>query len=145
MTPYYDWDDSESINYYEPTMVVEFRQLESTDKDCNTEDMRVFMVYDVDEELMYVYGSRKSESHKNQVEFVKTFDTDDQLYDFLNVIMGFDDGYKVNTSVHYMDGLSDYSGFDDFVEHASRTNEISGYNREKMTKKRFKKYMSVLF
>jgi hypothetical protein len=145
MTSYYDWDDSESVNYYEPTMVVEFRQLESTDKDCDTEDMRVFMVYDYDEELMYVYGSRKSESHRNQTEFVKTFDTSDQLYDFLTVIMGFDDGYKVNTSVHYMDGLSDYSGFDDFARNASRTNEISGYNREKMTKKRFNKYMSVLF
>jgi regulation of enolase protein 1 (concanavalin A-like superfamily) len=125
-------------------MVVEFRQLESTDKDCQTEDMRVFMVYDEDEDLMYVYGSRKSESHRNQVEFVKTFDTDDQLYDFLNVIMGFDEKHRVNTSVHYMDGLSDYSGFDDFVRNASRTNEISGYNREKMTKKRFKQYISVL-
>ena len=145
MTSYYDWDDSESVNYYEPTMVVEFRQLESTDKDCDTEDMRVFMVYDEDEELMYVYGSRKSESHRNQVEFVKTFDTYDQLYDFLNIIMGFDEGYKVNTSVHFMDGLTDYSGFDDFARNASRTNEISGYNREKMSKKRFNKYMSVLF
>lgn len=145
MTSYYDWDDSESVNYYEPTMVVEFRQLESTDKDCDTEDMRAFIVYDEDEELMYVYGSRKSESHRNQVEFVKTFDTYDQLYDFLNIIMGFDEGYKVNTSVHFMDGLTDYSGFDDFARNASRTNEISGYNREKMTKKRFNKYMSVLF
>jgi hypothetical protein len=145
MSSYYYWDESESVKYYEPTMVVEFRQLESTDKNCQTEDMRVFMVYDEDEDLMYVYGSRKSESHGNQVEFVKTFDTSDQLYDFLTVIMGFDDGYKVNTSVHYMDGLSDYSGFDDFARNASRTNEISGYNREKMTKKRFNKYMSVLF
>ena len=85
MTSYYYWDESESVKYYEPTMVVEFRQLESTDKDCETEDMRVFMVYDEDEDLMYVYGSRKSESHMNQVEFVKTFDNDDQLYDFLNV------------------------------------------------------------
>jgi hypothetical protein len=145
MSSYYYWDESESVKYYEPTMVVEFRQLESTDKNCNIEDMRVFMVYDEDEDLMYVYGSRKSESHRNQVEFVKAFDTSDQLYDFLTVIMGFDDGYKVNTSVHFMDGLTDYSGFNDFVRNASRTNEISGYNREKMTKKRFNKYMSVLF
>lgn len=144
MTPYYYWDDSESVKYYESTMVVEFRQLESTDKDCDKEDMRVFMVYDEDEDLVYVYGSRKSESHRNQVEFVKAFETDDQLYDFLNVIMGFDEKHRVNTSVHYMDGLSDYSGFDDFVKNASRTNEISGYNREKITKKRFKQYMSVL-
>ena len=144
MTSYYYWDESESVKYYEPTMVVEFRQIESTDKDCQTEDMRVFMVYDEDEDLMYVYGSRKSESHRNQVEFVKAFETDDQLYDFLNVIMGFDEKHRVNTSVHYMDGLSDYSGFDDFVRNASRTNEISGYNREKMTKKRFKQYISVL-
>ncbi len=145
MSSYYYYDESESVKYYEPTMVVEFRQLERTDKNCDTEDMRAFIVYDDEEDLIYVFGSRKSDTHRNQAEFVKKFDTHDQLYDFLNIIMGFDNKHRINTSVHFMPDLTDYSGFDDFVRNASRTNEISGYNREKMTKKRFKQYMSVLF
>ena len=127
-------------------MVVEFRQLESLDENCSVEDMRVFLLYDEDEDLIYVYGSRKSEDYPGLVEFVKTFDSESHAYDFLNVIMGFDAGFFVNTSVYYMDGLTDYSGFDDLSKKAvSKKIEISGYDRQTMSKKAFKKYMSILF
>ena len=59
--------------------------------------------------------------------------------------MGFDKGYQVNTSVYCMSGLTNMSLFDDFVENASRKCEISGYDREKMSKRKFRKYMSVLY
>jgi hypothetical protein len=143
MSPYYD--EQTDTTYYDTTMVVEFRQLESLDEDCDAEDMRVFLLYDEDEDLIYVYGSRKSKDYPGLVDFVKTFDSESHAYDFLNVIMGFDAGFLVNTSVYYMDGLTDYSGFDDLSNNASRKIEISGYDGQKMSKKAFKKYMSVLF
>ena len=40
MSPYYD--ETTETTYYDTTMVVEFRQLESLDEDCDAEDMRVF-------------------------------------------------------------------------------------------------------
>ena len=134
-----------NTTYYDSTMVVELRQLENLDENCVVEDMRVFLLYDEDNDLFYIYGSRKSANHPGLVDFVKTFDSVSHAYDFLNIIMGFDIGLLVNTSVYFMDGLTNYSEFDDFSKIASRKNEISGYDRQKMTRKKFKKYMSVIF
>jgi hypothetical protein len=138
-------DYSAETFYYDPTMVIEFRQLESQDATCQIEDMRIFLIYDETDDLIYAYGSRKSNAYPNLVDFVKCFECEDSLYDFLNIMMGFDKGYSVNTSVYYMSGLTNQSYFDDFVENTSKKNEITGYDREKMSRRKFHKYMSVLY
>ena len=68
MTSYYD--EETETSYYENTIVVEFRQIE---RDTNKVDMRVFMLYDAEDELMYLYGSRKSNEFQNYTNFLKKF------------------------------------------------------------------------
>lgn len=140
----YYYDEETDVKYYDPAMVVEFRQLENLDEDCDVEDMRVFLTYDEDDDLIYIYGSRKSDEF-DRVEFSKSFDSESHAYDFLNILLGLGDGYRVNTSVYCMSNLTDYSTFDDFVENSSSNAEISGYNRQRITLKKFRRYMSVLF
>lgn len=137
----YYYDEQTETKYYEPTMVIEFRQIESKDSDCDVEDMHAFIIYDYEEDLIYVFGSRK----KDSAQFVKAFDSEKHAYEFLDIMMGFDRGYFINTSVYYMSDLTDYSKFDDFAEKAIRKDEISGYDRELMTLKKFRKYLSVIF
>ena len=141
----YYCDTPTNVKYYDPVMVVEICQIESRKPGKPiVEDMRVFLVHDAEDDLICVYGSRKSEND-NYVDFMKTFDSESHAYDFLNVMMGFDGGYRCNTSVHYMSNLTDYSMFDDFVQNVCKKSEISGYDNVKMSKKRFRKYMSVIF
>lgn len=137
----YYYDEQTETKYYEPTMVIEFRQIESKDPDCDVEDMHAFIMYDDEEDLIYVFGSRK----KDSVQFIKSFDSEKHAYDFLEIMMGFDRGYFINTSVYYMSNLTDYSGFDDFSKNAIKHDELSGYDRELMTLKKFRKYLSVIF
>lgn len=141
----YYYDNPTNVKYYDPVMVVEICQIESRSPSKPiVEDMRVFLTYDEEDELIYVYGSRKSKTD-NYVDFVKTFNSEKHAYDFLNVMMGFDGGYRCNTTVHYMSNLTDYSMFDDFAQNVCKNSEISGYDNVKMTKKQFRKYMSVIF
>lgn len=139
----YQYDEQTETKYYDSTMVLEFRQLENADS--TKEDMRIFILYDDEEDLIYMYGSRKSEDYPDYVNFIKTVDSEKHAYDFLNIMMGLDTGCLINTSVYYMSDLTDYSDFDDFDRNAAKEAEISGYNKEIMTPKKFKKYMSVLF
>ena len=141
----YYYDNPTNVKYYDPVMVVEICQIESRSPSKPiVEDMRVFLTYDEEDELIYVYGSRKSKTD-NYVDFVKTFNSEKHAYDFLNVMLGFDGGYRCNTTVHYMSNLTDYSMFDDFAQNVCKNSEISGYDNVKMTKKQFRKYMSVIF
>lgn len=143
MSPYYD--KKTNTTYYDSTMVIKLCQKENLNRDCEKEDMRVFIVYDEDEDLIYVYGSRKSEEYPDHIDFVKTFTCSCALYDFLNIILGIDAGYHVNTSVYCLSGLTNYSGFDDFDRETSKQNEISGYDNERLSRKRFYKYINIIF
>jgi len=139
MTSYYD--EETETNYYENTIVVEFRQLE---KGTRKVDMRVFMLYDSDEGLIYLYGSRKSTEFSNYPTFVKTFNGEKQLYNFLDIIMDFS-RHRIDTAVHQIDYLTDVSDFDDIVRSVNRRTELSGFDSVKMTKKECKKYINVVF
>lgn len=139
MTSYYD--ETTETTYYENTFVVEFRQKE---KGTNVVDMRVFILYDSDEELIYVYGSRKSNSHRSHPIFAKTFADEDHVYDFLDIMLDFS-RHKIDTSVHQIDYLTSNSDFDDIVANVTNHNELSGFDNVKMTKKNFRKYLNVIF
>ena len=138
MTSHYN--ETNGITYYENTFVVEFRQKE---KGTNVVDMRVFILYDSDEELMYVYGSRKSENSKYP-NFVKTFADEDQMYDFLDIMLDFA-RHKTDTAVHQIVCLMSDSDFDDIAENVTNRTELSGFDNVKMTKKNFRKYLNVVF
>jgi hypothetical protein len=140
MSHYYD--EPTNTTYYDPTMVIKISQLE---KNSKIEDMQVFIVYDDEEDLIYMYGSRKDKSHPDLVDFVKTFDSESHAYDFLCIMMGLDMGYAVNTSVFLMSGLTNYSIYDDFVANVNKSEELSGFDKEHLTLKRFRKFLGVLF
>ena len=139
MTSYYD--EETETSYYENTIVVEFRQIE---RDTNKVDMRVFMLYDAEDELMYLYGSRKSNEFPNYPNFVKTFNNENKLYNFLDIMMDFS-RHRIDTAVHQIDYLTDVSDFDDIVRSINRKTELSGFDHVKMTKKECKKYINVVF
>jgi hypothetical protein len=139
MTSYYD--EETDTTYYENTIVVEFCQLE---KGRNVIDMRIFMLYDADEDLMYLYGSRKSDNFPRYPTFVKTFSDRDVLYDFLDVMMDFT-RHKIETAVHQIDYLTDYSDFDEIQRKTSNLTQLSGFDNVTLTKKDYKKYINVLF
>lgn len=110
-----------------------------------TEDMRVFIVYDKDEELYYVFGSRKNEKLEKMCEFVKTFTETTHLYMFLDILMDFKT-YTVDTYVHMMPYLTNNSSFNDFVkESKTKNNQISGYDDDKITMKQLDRYLATIW
>lgn len=139
MTSYYD--EETETTYYENTIVVEFRQLEKGTREV---DMRVFMLYDAEENLVYLYGSRKSDEFPNYPNFIKTFNDENQMYNFLDIMMDFS-RHRIDTAVHQIDYLTDDSDFDDIVRSVNRRTELSGFDSVKITKKDYKKYINVVF
>jgi hypothetical protein len=139
MTTYYD--EETETTYYENTIVVEFRQLEKSTRNV---DMRIFMLYDSDEDLIYLYGSRKSDDFPNYPTFAKTFNDETQLYDFLDIMMDFT-RHRIDTAVHQIDYLTDVSDFDDILRSINNRTELSGFDNVKITKKDYKKYINVVF
>jgi len=139
MTSYYD--EETETTYYENTIVVEFQQLE---KGTRKVDMRIFMLYDADEDLIYLYGSRKSNEFPNYPTFAKTFNDETQLYDFLDIMMDFS-RHRIDTAVHQIDYLTDISDFDDIVRSVNNRTELSGFDNIKITKKTYKQYINVVF
>jgi hypothetical protein len=139
MTTYYD--EETETTYYENTIVVEFRQLEKSTRNV---DMRIFMLYDSDEDLIYLYGSRKSDDFPNYPIFTKTFNDETQLYDFLDIMMDFT-RHRIDTAVHQIDYLTDVSDFDDIIRSVNNRTELSGFDNVKITKKDYKKYINVIF
>ena len=134
------YDEETETTYYENTIVVEFNQKE---KGTNKVDMRIFMLYDADEDLIYLYGSRKSTEFPNYPTFAKTFDDETKLYDFLDIMMDFS-RHKIDTSIHQIDYLTDSSDFDDIARNVNSHTELSGFDNVKFTKKDYKKYINSL-
>lgn len=129
----------DDIVYYEPKMVIYL-----TEKDQQgTIDMNLFIVYDEDEDLIYVYGSRGYESRNNTnfVKFFKTFSCYNALYNFISITMGFGVGHRLSISVNQMAGLTNYSEYHDFVSKVSRSNEIVAYDNTRITKRELMRYI----
>jgi hypothetical protein len=127
------------IIYYDPKMVINL-----TERDRNGEiDMNVFIVYDEDEDLIYVFGSRGYESrgHTNFVKYVKTFSCYNALYNFISLSMGFGTNHRLDISVNLLAGLTNFSEYSDFVSKVSRSNEIVAYDNTRITKKELMRYI----
>lgn len=129
----------DDIIYYDPKMVL---YLTEKDHQGNT-DMNLFLVYDEDEDLIYVYGSRGYESRNNThfVKFVKTFSCYNALYNFISITMGFGVGHRLSVSVNQLSGLTNYSEYPDFLSKVSRTNEIVAYDNTRISKRDLMRYI----
>ena len=79
----YYYDEQTETKYYEPTMVIEFRQIESKDSDCDVEDMHAFIMYDYEEDLIYVFGSRKKDSAKFEKDGDERFQRSNGRFGFM--------------------------------------------------------------
>ena len=112
--------------------------LNITEYDTNGKpDTNVFLVYDEDEDLYYLYGSR------GHVSYTKSFYCIENLYNFISIVMGFSENHKVSISVNYMDDLTDYDDYDKLQSKVSRFNEVVAYDNVTLSKKRLQRFLNA--
>ena len=136
MTSYYD--KATNTTYYDNQMVLNITEYDR-DKD---KDMNVYIVYDNDDQTMYVYGSR---GNKKYVRFTKAFDNTSDLYDFISLSMGFSEKHTLSICVNYIEGLTNFDEYDEIHAKVTRSNEIVAYDNIMLTKKQFLKYIHAFF
>lgn len=131
MSGYYD--EATNTTYYDPVMVLNITEYDTNGKP----DTNVFLVYDEDEDLYYLYGSR------GHVSYTKSFYCIENLYNFISIVMGFSENHKVSISVNYMDDLTDYDDYDKLQSKASRFNEVVAYDNVTLSKKRLQRFLNA--
>ena len=136
MSSYYD--KATNTTYYDNQMVLNITEYDR-DKD---KDMNVYIVYDNDDQTMYVYGSR---GNKKYVRFTKAFDNTSDLYDFISLSMGFSEKHTLSICVNYIEGLTNFDEYDEIHAKVTRSNEIVAYDNIMLTKKQFLKYIYAFF
>jgi hypothetical protein len=131
MSGYYD--EATNTTYYDPVMVLNITEYDTNGKP----DTNVFLVYDEDEDLYYLYGSR------GHVSYTKSFCCIENLYNFISLVMGFSENHKVSISVNYMDDLTDYDDYDKLQSKVSRFNEVVAYDNVTLSKKRLQRFLNA--
>jgi hypothetical protein len=135
MTSYYD--EPTDITYYDPMMVMNITEYDNN----NDQDMTTFILFDTDDNLFYVYGSREGSKY---VKYVKTFDNINTLYNFIYLSMALSEKHQISISVNYIEGLTNYDEFNEINEKITRYNEIVAYdNIDGFSKKDFRQYVNA--
>jgi predicted RNase H-related nuclease YkuK (DUF458 family) len=135
MTAYYD--EPTDTTYYDPMMVMNITEYDKN----NDQDMSVFILFDVDDNLFYVYGSREGSKY---VKYVKTFDNINSLYNFIYLSMALSENHQISISVNYIEGLTNYDEFNAINEKMTRYNEIVAYDDiNGFSKKDFRQYVDA--
>jgi hypothetical protein len=135
MTAYYD--ESTNTTYYDPMMVMNITEYDKN----NDQDMDVFILFDADDNLFYVYGSRGGSKY---IKYTKTFNTVDHLYNFINLSMALSENHQISVSVNYLEDLTNYDEYDEIKEKITRCNEIVAYDDiAKFSKKDFRQYIDA--
>jgi predicted RNase H-related nuclease YkuK (DUF458 family) len=135
MTAYYD--EPTDTTYYDPMMVMNITEYDKN----NDQDMSVFILFDVDDNLFYVYGSREGSKY---VKYVKTFDNINSLYNFIYLSMALSENHQISISVNYIEGLTNYDEFNEINEKMTRYNEIVAYDDiNGFSKKDFRQYVDA--
>jgi len=107
----------------------------------NDQDMSVFILFDVDDNLFYVYGSREGSKY---VKYTKTFDNVNTLYNFIYLSMALSENHQISISVNYIEGLTNYDEFNAINEKMTRYNEIVAYDDiNGFSKKDFRQYVDA--
>jgi len=134
MSGYYD--EPTNTTYYDPQMVINITEYDREgDKDSN-----VFIVFDEEEEIYYLFGSRGGSKH---VRYTKTFYCKNQMYDFLSITMGFMDKHTISISANYVNNLTNYDEYDDIKQKVSRFNEVVAYDDFTISKKDFRVFLNA--
>lgn len=133
--------DEQSIIHYEsqPVLYIE----ENYDGDKFATDMRTFIVFDKDENVFCLYGSRKCDKRKKYINYFLKYNTIDDLYNYLLLAMN----TKVNTlniTAYFFSDLTSADTFDDFLQKTSKYNELFGYDNIFMNRKSFYKFINIL-
>ena len=131
MSGYYD--EATNTTYYDPVMVLNITEYDTNGKP----DTNVFLVYDEDEDLYYLYGSR------GRVSYTKSFCCIENLYNFISIVMGFSENHKVSISVNYMDDLTNYDDYNKLQSKVSRFNEVVAYDNITLSKKRLQRFLNA--
>ena len=135
MTAYYD--EPTDTTYYDPMMVMNITEYDKN----NDQDMTTFIIFDVDDNLFYVYGSREGSKY---VKYVKTFDNINSLYNFIYLSMALSENHQISISVNYIEGLTNYDEFNAINEKMTRYNEIVAYDEiVGFSKKDFRQYVDA--
>ena len=135
MSAYYD--EPTDTTYYDPMMVMNITEYDKN----NDQDMSVFILFDTDDNLFYVYGSREGSKY---VKYVKTFDNINSLYNFINLSMALSENHQISVSVNYIEGLTNYDEFNAINEKMTRYNEIVAYDDiNGFSKKDFRQYVDA--
>ena len=135
MTAYYD--EPTDTTYYDHMMVMNITEYDKN----NDQDMTTFILFDVDDNLFYVYGSREGSKY---VKYVKTFDNINSLYNFIYLSMALSENHQISISVNYIEGLTNYDEFNEINEKITRYNEIVAYDDiDGFSKKDFKQFVDA--
>ena len=135
MSAYYD--EPTDTTYYDPMMVMNITEYDKN----NDQDMSVFILFDVDDNLFYVYGSREGSKY---VKYVKTFDNINSLYNFIYLSMALSENHQISISVNYIEGLTNYDEFNAINEKMTRYNEIVAYDDiDGFSKKDFRQFVDA--
>ena len=135
MSAYYD--KPTDTTYYDPMMVMNITEYDKN----NDQDMSVFILFDVDDNLFYVYGSREGLKY---VKYTKTFDNVNSLYNFIYLSMALSENHQISISVNYIEGLTNYDEFNEINEKMTRYNEIVAYDDiNGFSKKDFRQYVDA--
>ena len=135
MSAYYD--EPTDTTYYDPMMVMNITEYDKN----NDQDMSVFILFDVDDNLFYVYGSREGSKY---VKYVKTFDNINSLYNFIYLSMALSENHQISISVNYIEGLTNYDEFNEINEKMTRYSEIVAYDDiVGFSKKDFRQYVDA--
>ncbi len=135
MSAYYD--KPTDTTYYDPMMVMNITEYDKN----NDQDMSVFILFDVDDNLFYVYGSREGSKY---VKYTKTFDNINSLYNFIYLSMDLSENHQISISVNYIEGLTNYDEFNEINEKMTRYNEIVAYDDiNGFSKKDFRQFVDA--
>ena len=135
MSAYYD--EPTDTTYYDPMMVMNIIEYDRN----NDQDMSVFILFDTDDNLFYVYGSREGSKY---VKYTKTFDNINSLYNFIYLSMALSENHQISVSVNYIEGLTNYDEFNEINEKMTRYNEIVAYDDiNGFSKKDFRQYVDA--
>jgi hypothetical protein len=133
MTSYYD--EETNTTYYDPQMVINITEYYDGKSDTN-----VFLVYDAEDDLVYLYGARGE--HSKYVRYEKTFNDVNVLYKFLSELVA---NHDISLSVNYLTSLTNYDDYDSLRKRVDRTNEVVAYDNIKLTKRLLEKYTAAFF
>ena len=120
-------------------------KLEEIDSDLEELDQSVFIFYDQNVETYVVRGRRRWTPTIQSCTYSYECDNADDLADFLEYIFCSDN--NVNEILYNYDNFPDNSNditFEFLNEHEHKDYEISGYNNQKHSHKRFKRLLRMI-